>query len=263
MIELNKIYNENCLETMAKMEDNLIDLTVTSPPYDDLRDYKGYSFEFEKVAKELYRVTKNGGVVVWVVNDSTKNGSETLTSFKQAIYFKEICGFNIHDTMIYEKNHVVPNPPNNKRYIQIFEYMFVLSKCMPTTYNPLLETKKTKCFKHTYGFRQTDGSIKKKEITNNNDMKKKSNVWKYKIGYGISSKDDIAFKHPAIFPEELAKDHILSWSNENDIIYDCFAGSGTTLKVAKLLKRNFIGSEISGEYCNIIEKRLFEQSQLF
>ena len=123
-MEINKIYNENCLETMAKMPDNFIDLTVTSPPYDNLRTYKGYSFDFENVAKELYRITKIGGVVVWIVGDATIKGSETGTSFRQALFFKEI-GFNLHDTMIYQKS--VP-PMNDKRYQHNFEYMFVFVK---------------------------------------------------------------------------------------------------------------------------------------
>ena len=101
-MELNKIYNEDCLVTMSRMPDNFIDLTVTSPPYDGLRDYNGYSFPFEDIAKELFRTTKEGGIVVWIVNDATINGSETLTSFKQAIYFNEV-GFNVHDTMIWRR----------------------------------------------------------------------------------------------------------------------------------------------------------------
>ena len=157
-MDINKTYNENCLDTMKRMEDNFIDLTITSPPYDDLRTYNGYSFPFEDIAKELYRVTKNGGVVVWVVNDATKNGSETLTSFKQAIYFKEI-GFNVHDTMIYRKL----NPPPNAgtRYHQSFEYMFVFSKGKPKTTNIQLRPRNNKCNdKRTY---------RKKKFSRNKD----------------------------------------------------------------------------------------------
>ena len=133
-MELNKIYNESNLETMARMPDGFIDLTVTSPPYDNLREYKGFSFPFENIAKELYRVTKDGGVLVWVVADSVIDGSESGTSFKQALYFKEQ-GFNLHDTMIYQKNSY-PFPPTN-RYYQQFEYMFVFSKKKPNTANLL------------------------------------------------------------------------------------------------------------------------------
>jgi site-specific DNA-methyltransferase (adenine-specific) len=259
-MEINKIYNENCLETMAKMSDNFIDLTVTSPPYDDLRTYNGYSFPFEEIAKELYRVTKQGGVVVWVIADQTKNGSESGTSFKQALFFKEI-GFNIHDTMIYKKKRIVPLTHN--RYEQGFEYMFVFSKVKPKTFNPIM----IDCIyagTETWGkpsFHKTNSSglvsVDKKKI---NDKKQKDNVWEF-----LNAKDNV-YKHPAPFPEQLANDHILSWSNENDLIYDCFMGSGTTAKMSILNNRNFIGSELSKEYCEIALKRIegcTNQTKLF
>jgi len=256
-MEINKTYNEDCLITMARMDDNFIDLTITSPPYDDLRTYNGYSFPFEDIARELYRVTKQGGVVVWVVNDATKKGSETLSSFKQAIYFNEI-GFNVHDTMIYRKL----NPPPNAgtRYHQSFEYMFVLSKGKPNTTNISLRPRNNKCNdKRTY--RKKKFSRNKDGEFNENDYYIKEqvpdfNVWDFYVGGGNTTNDKVAFKHPAIFPEELVKKHILSWSNEGDIIYDPFMGSGTTSKISILTKRNYIGSEISEEYCNIEKERL-------
>ena len=260
-MEINKIYNENCIDTMAKMPDNFINLTVTSPPYDKLRDYNGYSFPFEDIAKELYRVTKEGGVVVWVVNDSTKNGSESLTSFRQAIYFKEI-GFNVHDTMIYAKSNYIPLTHN--RYEQQFEYMFVFSKGKPKTFNPLMKENKQvgqikggtfRQNKDEKGARHKDIGVAKESI--------KPNIWFYNVGMANSTKDKIAFNHSAIFPEQLAQDHILSWSNENDLIYDPFMGSGTTAKMAILNNRKFIGSEISEEYCKIIETRIKECGGLF
>jgi len=266
-MELNKIYNENCLLTMAKMPDNFIDLTVTSPPYDNLRNYNGYDFDFESIAKELFRVTKQGGVVVWVVGDATINGSETGTSFKQALYFKEI-GFNLHDTMIYNRSGKFPEA---NRYWQDFEYMFVLSKGKPSTFNPIkyksvrkngesvLARKRTK-----EGILIEDTCHKKK--TQFKGEKNGGNIWYIPAGWMTSSKDEIAYSHPAIFPEKLASEHIYSWSNENDIVYDCFGGSGTTAKCAHILKRNWILSEISKEYCDIAEKRLspyLQQIELF
>lgn len=254
MIEINKNYNESNLETMAKMPDNFIDLTVTSPPYDDLRTYNGYSFDFENIAKELFRVTKQGGVVVWVVNHSTKNGSESLTSFRQAIYFKEI-GFNVHDTMIYAKSNYIPLTHN--RYEQQFEYMFVFSKGKPKTFNPLMKENKQvgqikggtfRQNKDEKGARHKDIGVAKESI--------KPNIWFYNVGMANSTKDKIAFNHPAIFPEQLANDHIISWSNEGDLVYDPFMGSGTTAKAAIELNRNFIGSEISPEYTEIANKRI-------
>lgn len=237
---------------MAKLGKETVDLTVTSPPYDDLRNYKGYSFDFERTARGLYYVTKPGGVVVWVVGDATKNGSETGTSFKQALYFKEI-GFNLHDTMIYEK--INPIPLTHNRYEQYFEYMFVFSKGKPKIFNPLLEQCKTS---GSYTHRRNTGRVKESatrnrdEITLTKETKYKGNIWQYVIG----SKKGETGNHPAPFPEQLAEDHILSWSNEGDIIFDPFMGSGTTAKMAKLNNRNFIGFEISQEYCDIANKRL-------
>ena len=268
-IELNKIYNENCLNTMSRMPDNFIDLVVTSPPYDNLRDYNGYSFDFKSIANELFRVIKLGGVVVWVVNDATVNGSESGTSFKQALYFKEI-GFNLHDTMIYAANKV---PLTHNRYEQMFEYMFVLSKGKPKTFNGLkVKTEFSGTIKKM-SYETGSTSEKKSSYRSGmdrqytvNPQKYRSNIWWYSVGSGASTNDEIAFKHPAIFPEKLAADHIISWSNERDIIYDPFSGSGSTLKMAHIYNRNWIGSEISLEYCNIIKKRLdtyIRQTKLF
>ena len=254
MIELNKIYNENCTHTMARMKDNFIDLTVTSPPYDNLRKYNGYSFDFESIAKELYRVTKQGGVVVWVVGDATIKGSETGTSFRQALYAKD-CGFNLHDTMIYQKS----TPPlTHNRYEQNFEYMFIWSKGKPNTFNGLREPKEYKDNRRTKAFgRNKDNSVDL-GFSSNLDTRLKRNIWRYFAGGGAN--DKIASKHPAIFPEKLAEDHILSWSNENDLVYDPFMGSGTTAKMAKINNRSYIGSDISEEYCIIAQQRIKENA---
>lgn len=242
------LFNESNLDTMKRMPDNFIDLTVTSPPYDDLRTYKGYCFDFENVAKELFRVTKQGGVVVWVVGDATIKGSETGTSFRQALFFKEI-GFNLHDTMIYEKNGFRFPSPN--RYHQTFEYMFIFSKGSPKTFNGIKDRKNI----HTNRTgkkmkRERDGTKTYRESFTPEEYGKRYNVWRYNIG---GKKEH---NHPAIFPDKLSEDHILSWSNEGDIVYDPFAGSGTTGKMAILNKRKCIMSEISAEYCDIIKKRL-------
>ena len=254
MLELNKTYCMDCLEGLKLLPNNYIDLTVTSPPYDDLRKYNGYSFDFENIAKELYRVTKDGGVVVWVVGDKTKNGSESGTSFKQALYFKEI-GFNLHDTMIYSSD----KPPlSHNRYEQKFEYMFIFSKGKPKTWNPIMEEcKYAGSSRKAITFRHTGEELE--ETHNKGEVKShkiKGNIWFYPTGYQKSSKDKIAFKHPAIFPEQLANDHIISWSNEGDIVMDIFSGSGTTHKMALLNNRNFIGFEMSQEYIDIENERI-------
>lgn len=256
---INKIYNESCLDTMARMPDNFIDLTVTSPPYDALRIYKGYSFDFENTALQLYRCTKKSGVVVWVINDSTIKGSESGTSFKQALFFKEI-GFSIHDTMIYKK---ATAPLNHNRYEQDFEYMFILTKGRPKTFNPIRIP--CKWFGHDSdrtGQKMGLHGEKNKRLRSGKDRtnikpdKIKGNIWEYNTGFNHTTEDKFAFEHPAMFPEKLAQDHILSWSNENDIVYDPFTGAGTTLKMALINKRQFIGSEISTEYCKIAEQRI-------
>ncbi|NLO18666.1 MAG: site-specific DNA-methyltransferase [Ignavibacteria bacterium] len=257
-MEINKIYNENCLKTMAKMPENFVDLTLTSPPYDDLRDYNGFSFEFKQIVKELYRITKKGALVIWVVGDATKNGSETGTSFKQALYFME-CGFNLHDTMIYYKNN--PMPTSGKRYHQHFEYMFAFSKGQPKTFNPIKESCKYNGLANMKN-RGQSGELNYKKVERTNE-KKVGNVFFYSIGGGISTKDTIAYQHPAIFPEQLAYDQIQTWTNEDDLVYDCFMGSGTTAKMAAILKRNWIGSEISEEYVEISNKRLEQYLGVF
>lgn len=254
-MEINKIYCESNLETMAKMPDNFVDLVVTSPPYDDLRNYNGYSFDFENVAKELFRVIKQGGILVWVVNDKTNKGIESLTSFKQALYFKEI-GFNVHDTMIYAKKNIPVYDPRNKRYKNGFEFMFVLSKGKPNTYNPIKDVLSKKKSSKGVTKRNPDGSMRAAKDVEFGEYQDRSNVWFFQNGYMQTTKDKIAFEHPAIFHEQLANDHIISWSNENDLIYDPFMGSGTTAKMAMLNNRNYIGSEISKEYCEIAEQRL-------
>jgi site-specific DNA-methyltransferase (adenine-specific) len=238
---------------MGNMPDNFIDLTVTSPPYDNLRTYNGYTFDFEDIAKELYRVTKQGGVIVWVVGDATIKGSETGVSFRQVLYFKDI-GFNLHDTMIYLKNSCAF--PTNCRYNQIFEYMFILSKGKPKVFNPLLRDNNYGSFTRKMTHRNTDGSMRLDETVTLQKQSNYGNVWLNETGYMKSTKDKIAYRHPAIFPERLANDHIISWSNEGDLVYDPFMGSGTTAKMAIINNRNYIGSEISKEYCGIAEQRI-------
>ena len=255
MIEINKIYNENCLDTMLKMPDDFIDLTVTSPPYDDLREYRGYSFDFENIAKELFRVTKQGGVVVWIVGDATIKGSETGTSFKQALFFKEVVGFNLHDTMIYLKNQLAF--PDKNRYYQGFEYMFVFSKEKPKVFNPIKDRKNVSTGRVVHGpERKKDGGLRKIKACQGNITGEFGIRFNHWLIY--NQKRGLNTKHPASFSEQLANDHIISWSNKGDLVYDPMMGGGTTAKMALLNNRNYIGSEISKEYCEIAEKRIAE-----
>lgn len=257
MIKKNLIFGD-CLERMKEIPDNSIDLVVTSPPYDNLRTYKeslNWNFEiFQSVANELKRVIKEGGVIVWVVGDATVKGSETGSSFKQALYFKEI-GLNLHDTMIYQKNSY-PFPPSN-RYYQQFEYMFVISNGSPKTFNglrvPTIYRKDTSEISTT---RQKDGTTKAMKYEKGKVDRLMDNIWLLNTGFMRTTKDKEAYKHPALFPDELANRHILSWSNEGDTVLDPFMGSGTTGKQAKLLKRNFIGIECVEEYFKIAKHRI-------
>lgn len=256
MIEFGKIYNEDCLQTMQRMDNESIDFVITSPPYDNIRNYNGYRFDFEDTAKELFRIIKIGGVVVWVVGDATINGSETGTSFRQALKFMEI-GFRLHDTMIYYKNN--PMPQTGNRYHQMFEYMFCLSKESPKTFNPITEQTKYRGLANMKN-RGKNGELNYEKVERTTE-KKVGNVFFYSIGGGISTKDKIAYKHPAIFPEKLVVDQILTWTNEFDSVYDPFMGSGTTAKVSELLHRKWLGSEISKEYVDIAKQRLMEYRQ--
>ena len=253
MLDLSKdinLFNGDCLEVMKSIPDGGVDLTVTSPPYDNLRSYNGNNdlwgeHVWKEVLAELYRITKDGGVVVWVVGDATIKGSETGTSFKQALHAME-CGFNLHDTMIYEKSGMAF--PESTRYHGIFEYMFVISKGKPKSIN-LIKDRKNKYVGKV-------GGNKRGGLCTRAEFGTRFNVWRYANGRDNSTKDRLAFKHPAIFPEKLANDHILSWSNEGDIVFDPFMGSGTTGKMAKLNNRKFIGIELDETYFNIAKERI-------
>lgn len=254
----------DCLEHMKEMSDGAVDLTVTSPPYDNLRSYNGNNEEWgehvwKEVIRELHRVTTFGGVVVWVVGDATIKGSETGTSFKQALWAME-CGFRLHDTMIYHKNGL---PKNHNRYEQDFEYMFVFSKGKPKTFNPIRipckypeaeGSRVNSFFSKTDELNRSARSGKQRKPVGVDKIK--GNIWYITTGKGHSTLDTEAFKHPAIFPERLAHDHIVSWSNECDVVFDPFMGSGTTGKMAVLAKRKFIGIELDEGYFDIATQRI-------
>ena len=258
---MNTIHNELACDTMGRMEDGCIQLTITSPPYDKLRKYDtniGHKWDFEmfkSVAKCLYRVTCEGGVVVWVVGDATEKGSETGTSFKQALYFKEL-GFNLHDTMIYKTN----KPPlSHKRYEQCWEYMFIFSKGKPRVFNGLREDCLNAGSKRTATMRQDSdelssrsakGKVKKTKLLNN--------IWYLPRGH---RKDNLKISHPATFPDELARRHIVTWTNEGDTVYDPMGGSGTVILEAEKNNRLWVTSDISKSYCELMEERIMKISK--
>lgn len=249
-----KIYNDNCINVLARLETQTVDLTVTSPPYDNLRDYEGSLIWSEEIWKhiisQLYRVTKLGGVVVWIVGDATINGSETGTSFRQALYAQEV-GFNLHDTMIWNKGGFVAVGALKVRYGPVFDYMFVWSKGRPKTFNPLKDRLNKNAGRVIGGTkRQSDGSTKPlSKSWVSNDFGQRFNIWDI---FPVRQRGD---SHPAPFPEELVRDHIISWSNEGDLVFDPFMGSGTTGKVAKELGRDFVGVEKELKYFTMAERK--------
>ena len=250
---MNKVINKDCVLGMKEMEKEFVDLVVTPPPYDNLRKYKGYDFNFEEIAQELVRVLKPGGVIVWVVGDATIKGSETGSSFKQALHFMSL-GLNLHDTMIYEKNSM--SMPDVNRYYQKFEYMFVFSKGKPKTVN-LLRDRENKAKRWSKKFTTTnpDGTKVQRERSLEKDKYGvRFNIWKYNTGKGFTTKEKLT--HPAPFPEKLAEDHILSWSNEGDLVLDPMAGSGTTGKMAVINNRKFKGFDVSEDYCKEANERI-------
>jgi len=250
-----KLLKGDCLDMLRNVPHNSVDLTVTSPPYDNLREYNGNNSSWSEevwkgVIEKLYAKTKEGGVVVWVVGDATVKGSETGTSFKQALYAIE-CGFNLHDTMIWDKGCFSAVGSLRTRYAPVFEYMFVFSKGKPNTFNPIKDRPNKYAGKNASGtIRQPDGSTKpmsKKMVIN--DYGQRFNIWE-------QSPQRQKGGHPAPFPTKLAEDHIKSWSNEGDTVLDCFMGSGTTGVSAKNLNRGFIGIEIDEEYFKIAKERI-------
>tara|TARA_B100002019_G_C21237649_1_gene583672 strand:- start:101 stop:958 length:858 start_codon:yes stop_codon:yes gene_type:complete len=261
---MNKVIETNCIDGMKSLEDEVIDLTVTSPPYDDLRSYNDSSSwnydTFTLVADELYRVTKKGGVIVWVVGDAVVKGSETGSSFRQVLYFMSL-GFRLHDTMIYEKNgSPFPARRDGNRYSQVFEYMFILSKGDKPKTAHLLCDKPNRWAGYTHfgkgTIRTKSGELVDRNIKPIPEFSPRNNIWKYNTGKNYSSKDDAAFEHPAIFPEKLAKDHILTWSDENDLVLDPFMGSGTTAVCCIETKRNYIGFEVDSTYYDVCQRRI-------
>lgn len=248
---VDRVHHMDALRLLGSLATGSIDLIVTSPPYDNLRTYNGYTFPFEAIAHESYRVLKQGGVLVWVVGDATVNGSETLTSFRQALYFKDAVGFRMHDTMIWHKN-AMPGV-FGKRYRPCTEFMFVCSKGEPSTFNPAMRRNKTAGHWTKKGH-SGKGGWQTSEAKQTKEESVLENIWYVPVGGGVTSKDSIS--HPAMFPEKLAERHILSWSNEGDIVLDYFGGSGTTAKMARNNGRHYITGDISAEYVELMRKRL-------
>ena len=256
-LELNKTYQGDCLELLPQVPNDFVDMVLTSPPYDNLRKYKGYVFDFEGVARELFRVVKPGGVVVWVVGDATQNGSETGTSWKQALFFKSL-GFNIHDTMLYHKVNYIPL--THRRYEQCWEYMFCFSKGAPKTFNPIKLACKTAGKRAAHAFYQTPDAERCTSHAGANSVVRNEKIAPNIFSYTVGSEKT---GHPAVYPLQLALDQISSWSNPGDTVLDPFFGSGTTGVACQQLGRNFLGFEISSEYCAIARSRTGESVKLF
>lgn len=258
-MDSNVFFNCDCLEGLALLPAGCIDLTVTSPPYDNLRDYCGmigqWGFEkFKAIASELFRVTASGGTVVWIVSDATQNGSETGTSFRQALFFKG-CGFNLHDTMIWKKPSFTATGSLKVRYGSVFEYMFVFSKGKPKAFNPIIDRpNKTAGTKRHGTLRLPDGSTRPVSAAGkiHRELGQRFNVWEHNAVCSSAER----MGHPAQFPVSLVKDHIVSWSNPGDLVLDPFLGSGTTAVAAVETGRRYIGYEINPEYFKICQQRI-------
>ena len=255
----NRLIVGDCVEALARFPKDCIDLTVTSPPYDKLRNYEGYDFDAERVARALLEVTKPGGVVVWVVGEHI-NGGRSMSSFEQALIFRDV-GFTVHDVMIYQKKNT-PFTRSNA-YTNAWEFMFIFSKGgPPKTFHPL-KVPTVRSGEELLTHNKLPDGINKKKTGRLNEEKTRTNIWPYAVGLGGTTRDKIAFQHPAVFPEKLAEDHILSWSNPGDLVLDPMCGSGTTCKMAMLNNRQYIGIDISDTYIHICEERLADaQSQL-
>lgn len=254
MIKLNSIHCAECTEIINQLDDDSIDLLLTSPPYDDVIKFKDAKFDYKKVINSFYRIMKPGGVIVWVMNDGTENYGETGSSFRHALCFQEQ-GFTIHDTMIFLKDPMQWHP-NRRRYKQAFQYMFIFSKGRPKTHNIICDVEIKNHNKRMTKRLHQDGTFDYNWYKPTKIHTARTNVWKFKVGCNQSTKDKIAFKHPAIFPEKLAEDHILTWSNPGGTVLDPMCGSGTTLKMAKKNNRNYIGIDMVPEYCEIAKERL-------
>lgn len=241
-----KLLNGDCIKVLDTIPECSVDLIVTSPPYDDLREYNSV-IDYDALIPKLYKVLKDGGVVVWNVNDRVKDGTKTLSSFKQALMFKEK-GFLVNDVMIWEKTNPIPQV-KQPRYDQCFEYMFIFSKGRPKTFNPIM-VRCSHAGEHSDSCKTLtpDVSRTKKDIIIN-DFKKDRNIWKFNVANNKT-------KHPAVFPIELPLRHIKTWTNENDVVLDPFMGSGTTGLASLSLNRSFIGIELDEEYFNISKERV-------
>ena len=248
------IYNANCLDYLQTLPNNSIKFIITSPPYDDLRNYNGYSFEFEKIALELARTLQEGGVIIWNVADATVKGSETGTSMRQALFFID-CGLRLHDTMIYEKQNPMPASKSSKRYHQAWEYIFCFSKGTPETFNPFMIPAKYGHVEANMKHRGKDGNLEYTK-TKRNSHTKVRNIFTYTIGGGHSTSDKEAHGHPALMPEKLAEDQILTWTNPGDTVFDPFSGAGTSGKMAVKNRRKYIGTELSKDYCDLAKLRI-------
>lgn len=259
---LDRVFCGDSQIILFDFPDACIDLVVTSPPYDKLREYGGDYWNFEAIADQLERVLKPGGVLVWVVADQTIDGSETASSLRQALYLKDECGLNLHDTMIYRRETI---PMSSNRYQPEWEYMFVMSKGAPKSVNLLREPSRL----HLWGRpelgrsksqRGQDGEHKQRSHRKRTaETKVRGNVWQYNPRPN-PAQDPAKWGHPATFPDTLASDHIQSWTNQGDIVLDPFAGIGTTLQAAKLLNRRYVGIEVNPDYIKIINARLAQET---
>jgi site-specific DNA-methyltransferase (adenine-specific) len=254
-LELNKIYCMDCLEGMRKLPDDSIDLVVTSPPYDNLRTYKGFSVDLHSTGKEAYRVLKDGGIAVMVIQDQTKAFAKTLTSFRLIIDWCDNIGFRLFETIIYRK-YGTEGAWWKARFRVDHEYMPIFLKGKkPQYFNKKLLMVPSKHGGEILtgsGNRRTTGETTKTVTRPINPTKCRGTIWDYLMA---GDKDPLKRKHPAPFPDQIPIDFITCFCPPKGIVLDPFIGSGSTAVAAKKLGRHYIGFEITPEYCEIAEQR--------
>lgn len=254
--ELNEIYCIDCVEGMKKIPDNSVDIVVTSPPYDGIRDYNGFNFDLHETGRGLIRILKEGGIVAMVIQDQTKNFGKTLTSFKTIIDWCDNIGFKLFECVIYRK-HGSEGAWWTNRFRVDHEYMPIFLKGeKPQYFNkenlkvPSIHGGKVMTGS---GSRRTDGKTNARVTRPINTMKCRGTIWNYLMA---GDKDPIKRQHPAPFPDQIPLDFIECFCPPGGVVLDPFMGSGSTAVAAKKLNRKYIGFDTSEEYIKIAHARL-------
>ena len=248
------LYLGDCLEILPTLGN--VDAVVTSPPYDNLRKYGGHApVDTFAAITEISNCLSRGGVCMWNVKDETRDGSETGTSFRQALHAMD-SGLNLHDTMIYVRRGVTF--PDANRYLPAFEYMFIFSNGSPRHFNGIKDRRNRYAGTVIHGTdRQSDGSLAARKCSSSEvpEYGLRYNWWEL---HNAQAGNGEFGGHPAPMPYPMAHGHIQTWTDNGETILDPFMGSGTTGVACAKLGRKFIGIEIEPKYFDIACKRIEE-----